>query len=115
MSFTNLGSGEVQSQAVVHGDTVNLFSSTSTRRTPDVSQKPQEVKEKIEDFLLKSGSEQSRKIVATSYLMDILPKPAMDEKWGAILINLTRPNRTCIDNVTTEKGALMEITVTGAK
>ena len=51
----------------------------------------------------------------TSYLMDILPKPAMDEKWGARLINLTRPNRTCIDNVTTEKGALMEITVTGAK
>ena len=115
MSFTNLGSGEVQSQAVVHGDTVNLCSSTSTRRTPDVSQKPQEVKEKIEDFLLKSGSEQSRKIVATSYLMDFLPKLAMDEKWEARPVDLARSGLTCIGNVTTERNALVETAVTAAK
>ena len=115
MSFTNLGSGEVESQAVVHGDIVNLFSLTNTGRIQDVSRKPQEVKEKIDDFLLRCGSKKSKKIVATSYLMDFLPKLAMDEKWEARLINLKRPNRTCIDNVTTEKADLVEITVMGAK
>ena len=115
MSFTNLGSGEVESQAVVHGDIVDLFSLTNTGRTQDVSRKLQEVKEKIEDFLLRCGSKKSKKIVATSYLMDFLPKLAMDEKWGARPVDLARSGLTCIGNVTTERNALVETTVTAAK
>jgi hypothetical protein len=39
----------------------------------------------------------------------------MDEKWGARPVDLARSGLTCIGNVTTERNALVETTVTAAK
>ena len=75
----------------------------------------QEVIAKIEDLLLKYGSEKSQMIAVASYLMEIALNPVMNEKWGAWPGDLKRPNRPSISNVITEKQVLEKITVTATK
>ena len=93
-------------------DTVYFFNLTNTDRTQDVFRITQDVIEKTGYRLLKSGHEKSKMIPSTSYLMDIILNPAMNEKWCDWLDSLARPNRICMGNFNTEKDALAKISVT---
>ncbi len=115
MSITCLGSGEFHSKAVVSGDTVYLCNLTNTDRTQDVFRKTQDVIEKTGYRLLKSGHEKSKIIPLTSYMMDIILNPAMNEKWCDWLGSLARPNRICIGNFNTEKDARAQNSVTATE
>ena len=56
MNIEHLNSGEILSQAVVHGDTVYLCGLTATDLELDVAGQTEEVLAKIDDRLAKCGS-----------------------------------------------------------
>lgn len=115
MSITHLDSGEILSQAVVHGGTVYLCGLTATDRSLDVAGQTREVLAKIDDRLAKCGTDKSQIVAATIYLTEIGLKPAMNEVWKDWLGGLERPTRTCLGGVELEKDVVVEITVTAAK
>ncbi len=115
MSVEHHDSGEILSQAVVHGDTVYLCGLTATDREKDVAGQTEEVLAKIDDRLAACGSDKSELLSATIYLTDIKLKPAMNEAWKAWLGDLKRPTRTCIGGVALEPGVLVEITTIAAR
>ena len=115
MKIEHLDSGEILSQAVVHGDTVYLCGLTAKNLALDVTGQTKEVLAKIDERLAKCGSDKSRLLSTTIYLTDIKLKPAMNEVWKAWLGDLKRPARTCIGNVDLEANVLVEITVCAAK
>ncbi len=114
MTIEHLDSGEILSQAVVHGDTVYLCGLTATNRDIDVAGQTEEILAKIDDRLAKCGSDKSRLLSATIYLTDIKLKPAMNEAWKTWLGDLDRPSRACIGGVELEPNVLVEIVVSAA-
>lgn len=115
MTIEHIDSGDILSQAVVHGDTVYLCGLTPTNRDLDVAGQTEEVLAKIDDRLAKCGSDKSKLLSATIYLTDIKLKPAMNEVWKSWLGDLKRPTRACIGSVELEPKVLVEIVVTAAK
>jgi enamine deaminase RidA (YjgF/YER057c/UK114 family) len=115
MPIEHIESGEILSQAVMHGDTVYLCGLTPTNRELDVAGQTEEVLAKIDDRLGKCGADKSQLLSATIYLTDIKLKPAMNEVWKAWLGDLNRPTRACIGGVELEPGVLVEIVVTAAR
>ena len=115
MTIEHLNSGEILSQAVMHGGTVYLCGLTPTDRGLDVAGQTEEVLAKIDDRLAQCGSDKSRLLSATIYLTDIALKPAMNEAWKAWLGDLNRPTRACIGGVELGPDVLVEIVVTAAR
>jgi enamine deaminase RidA (YjgF/YER057c/UK114 family) len=115
MGIEHLDSGEILSQAVVHGDTVYLCGLTAKNLELDVAGQTKEVLAKIDERLAKCGSDKSRLLSATIYLTDIKLKPAMNAVWKAWLGDLKRPARACIGGVELEPDVLVEIVVSAAK
>jgi enamine deaminase RidA (YjgF/YER057c/UK114 family) len=115
MAIEHLDSGEILSQAVIHGDTVYLCGLTASDRDVDVGAQTKEVLAKIDDRLAKCGSDKSQLLSATIYLTEIALKPAMNEAWVAWLGELNRPTRACIGGVELEPGVLVEIVVSAAR
>jgi enamine deaminase RidA (YjgF/YER057c/UK114 family) len=115
MTIEHIDSGDILSQAVVHGDTVYVCGLTSTNRDLDVAGQTEEVLAKIDDRLAKCGSDKSKLLSATIYLTDLKLKPAMNDVWKAWLGDLKRPTRACIGSVELEPNILVEIVVTAAK
>ncbi len=115
MTLEHLDSGDILSQAVVHGDTVYLCGLTPTNRDLDVAGQTEEVLAKIDDRLAKCGTDKSKLLSATIYLTDIKLKPAMNGVWTSWLRDLKRPTRACIGGVELEPNVLVEIVVTAAK
>ena len=115
MSIEHLDSGEILSQAVVHGDTVYVCGLTATDRELDITGQTEEVLAKIDDRLAKCGSDKSQLLSATIYLTELKLKPAMNEVWKAWLGDLNRPARACVGQTELEPGVLVEIVVNAAK
>ena len=115
MKVENLESGEILSQAVVHGDTVYVCGLTANNLKLDVAGQTKEILAKIDERLAKCGSDKSRLLSTTIYLTDIKLKPAMNEVWKAWLGDLKRPARACVGSVDLEPNVLVEIVVTAAK
>lgn len=115
MPIEHLDSGEILSQAVVHGDTVYLCGLTTTDRGLDITGQTEDVLAKIDDRLAKCGTDKSQLLSATIYLTDLANKPAMNEVWKAWLGDLKRPARACVGSIQLEPGVLVEIMVTAAK
>ena len=115
MKIEHLDSGEILSQAVVHGDTVYLCGLTAKNLALDVTGQTKEVLAKIDERLAKCGSDKSRLLSATIYLTDIKLKPAMNEVWKAWLGDLKRPARTCIGVTGLAGGAGVEIDLLAAR
>jgi len=115
MPIEHIDSGEILSQAVIHGDTVYVCGLTATNRDLDVAGQTEEVLAKIDDRLGKCGSDKSRLLSATIYLTEIRLKPAMNEVWKTWLGDLKRPSRACIGGAQLEAGVLVEIVVSAAK
>jgi len=115
MPIEHLDSGEILSQAVVHGDTVYLCGLTATDCGLDVTGQTEEILAKIDDRLAKCGAEKSKLLSATIYLTDIKLKPFMNEVWKAWLGDLNRPTRACVGGAELEPDVLVEIVVSAAK
>jgi len=115
MTIEHLDSGEILSQAVIHGDTVYVCGLTASNRELDVAGQTEEVLAKIDDRLAKCGSDKSQLLSATVYLTGLSLKPAMNDVWKAWLGDLKRPARACVGNIELEPGVLVEIMVTAAK
>lgn len=115
MTIEHIDSGDILSQAVVHGDTVYVCGLTPTNRDLDVAGQTEEVLAKIDDRLAKCGSDKSKLLSATIYLTDIKLKPSMNDVWKDWLGDLKRPTRACIGSVELEPNVLVEIVVTAAK
>ena len=115
MPIVQLESGEILSQAVIHGDTVYLCGLTPTDPNLGITSQTKEVLAKIDDVLAKCGTDKSQLLSATIYLTEIALKPEMNEVWKDWLCDLNRPTRTCIGGVQLEPNVLIEITVRAAK
>ena len=115
MSIEHLDSGEILSQAVVHGDTVYVCGLTASDLELDVAGQTEQVLAKIDDRLAKCGTDKSQVMNATIYLTELKLKPAMNEVWKAWLGDLNRPARACVGDIELEPGVLVEISVIAAK
>lgn len=115
MTIEHLDSGEILSQAVIHGDTIYVCGLTATDRDQDITGQTNEVLAKIDDRLKRAGSDKSKLLTVTIYLTDIDLKPAMNDAWKNWLGDLARPARTCVGNIGLVEGVLVEITVTAAR
>jgi enamine deaminase RidA (YjgF/YER057c/UK114 family) len=115
MTIEHLDSGEILSQAVIHGDTAYVCGLTPTNRDLDIAGQTGEVLAKIDDRLARCGSNKSQLLSAAIYLTDIKLKPAVNEVWKDWLGTLKRPVRVCMGGVELEPGVQVEIVVIAAR
>jgi len=106
------GSAAGRSRAVAFGDLV--FTVATAAGPTSIQEQTRQVLERIDQNLADAGSDKSRLLSATVYLIDIASKAAMDEVWNEWIGPENWPQRACVQ-VGLTPGALVEITVVAAR
>jgi len=114
MSIERIDSGEILSQAVIHGGIAYVCGQTATDRSADIKGQTTEVLAKIDDRLARCGTDKSKMLMVTIYLADMSQKAGMNEVWTAWLGTLDRPARACVGTPLATADTLVEIVVSAA-
>ena len=84
MSIQRFDTGPRMSQVVIHGDTVFLAGVVANKTAGDsVTKQTQEVLSIIDGHLAKAGSDKSKLLTATIYLVDMKTFAEMNAVWDA--------------------------------
>lgn len=105
--------GEVLSQAVVHNNIAYLCGITAPDKTADLEGQTRQVFKRIDDLLLEAGSDKSKILTATIWLVDIAGRPAMTKIWKEWLPAGELPARAAMEAVLGD-GILVEIMLQAA-
>ncbi len=114
MQIDRLDTGEIMSQAVIHGDTVYLAGQVSSD-APDVAGQTQGVLDKIDALLARVGAQKARILSATIYLADISTFGEMNEVWKKWVPVGATPARTTVEAKLASSEFLVEITVIASR
>lgn len=114
MQIDRLDTGEIMSQAVIHGETVYLAGQVSSD-TADVAGQTQAVLDKIDALLARVGAQKARILSATIYLADISTFDAMNEVWKKWVPVGATPARTTVEAKLARPEFLVEITVVASR
>jgi enamine deaminase RidA (YjgF/YER057c/UK114 family) len=98
MSITRLHAGPRMSQAVVHGATVYLAGQVADQaKGKSVTDQTREILAAIERLLAEAGSDKTRIISATIYLLDIATFAEMNAVWDAWVASGHAPARATVE------------------
>jgi enamine deaminase RidA (YjgF/YER057c/UK114 family) len=114
MQIDRLDTGEIMSQAVIHGETVYLAGQVSSDAA-DVAGQTQAVLDKIDALLARVGAQKARILSATIYLADISTFDAMNEVWKKWVPVGATPARTTVEAKLARPEFLVEITVVASR
>ena len=112
MSIQRLQPGARMSQAVVHGDTVYLAGQVSEGE--DVQAQTRGILARIDELLAAAGSDKSKILTATVWLVDISTWSEMNVVWDAWVDTANPPARAAIEASLANPQYLVEIMVVAA-
>ena len=116
MSIERLGVGPRMSQAVVHGSTVYLAGQVAnTTAGQSVEAQTREVLETIDALLAQAGSDKTRILSATIYLVDMATFPEMNKVWDTWIVAGHTPARATVEAKLAAPPYKVEIAVIAAK
>jgi len=115
MSIQRFHTGPRMSQMVVHKDTVYLAGQVADEPTPDVERQTAQILAQIDALLAEAGSDKSKLLSATIYLVDIASFGAMNKAWEAWVDPANPPARATVEAKLAAPEYLVEIQVTAAK
>ncbi len=116
MSIQRFETGPRMSQVVVHGDTVFLAGVVANKTAGDsVTKQTQEVLSIIDGHLAKAGSDKSKLLTATIYLVDMKTFAEMNAVWDAWVSKGNTPARATVEAKLAAPQYGVEIMVTAAR
>ena len=116
MSIQRFETGPRMSQVVVHGDTVFLAGVVANKTAGDsVTKQTQEVLSIIDGHLAKAGTDKSKLLTATIYLVDMRTFAEMNAVWDAWVSKGNTPARATVEAKLAAPHYGVEIMVTAAK
>jgi len=115
MSIQRFHSGPRMSQMVIHKDTVYLAGQVADEPTPDVGAQTRQILGQIDALLAEAGTDKSKLLSATIYLMDIATFADMNKAWEAWVDPANTPARATVEARLAAPQYLVEIQVTAAK
>jgi enamine deaminase RidA (YjgF/YER057c/UK114 family) len=116
MSIQRFEIGPRMSQVVVHGDTVFLAGVVANKTAGDsVTKQTQEVLSIIDGHLARAGSDKSKLLTATIYLVDMRNFAEMNAVWDAWVAKGNTPARATVEAKLAAPHYGVEIMVTAAR
>ena len=114
MTIERFDPGRRFAQGVVHGDTVYLAGHTASDPAAGVYEQTREILAAIDGHLAAAGTDKSRLLSASIWLVDIGTFDEMNRAWDEWVDTANPPMRACI-GVELESPHIVEIMVTAAK
>ncbi|HMN86060.1 MAG TPA: RidA family protein [Bauldia sp.] len=115
MSITRHEIGPRMSQAVVHGNTVYLAGQVATDPVPSVGEQTKQILAKIDGLLAACGSDRSKILSASIWLVDIRRFDEMNAVWDAWVAPGHTPARATVEAALARPQNLVEIMVVAAR
>lgn len=115
MSIQRFHSGPRMSQMVVHNGTVYLAGQVADDTSGGVEEQTRQVLKQIDALLAEAGTDKSRILSATIYLVDIATFADMNKAWEAWVDTANTPARATVEAKLAAPKYLVEIQVVAAK
>ncbi|MFD1627757.1 RidA family protein [Azospirillum griseum] len=115
MSIQRFHIGPRMSQVVVHNDTVYLAGQVADQPTPDVENQTRQILAQIDSLLAEAGTDKTKLLSATIYLVDIATFGAMNKAWDSWVAAGNTPARATVEAALAAPEYLVEIQVIAAK
>ncbi len=116
MSITRIAVGPRMSQAVVYGDTAYLAGQVANKTAGEsVEAQTREILETIDSLLAQAGSDKTRILSATIYLVDMTTFPEMNKVWDSWVVAGHTPARATVEAKLAAPPYKVEIAVIAAK
>jgi enamine deaminase RidA (YjgF/YER057c/UK114 family) len=108
------GTGRM-SRAVIYNKTVYLCGQTSGAEDKDIKIQTKETLDKVEELLLKYGSDKKHILSCTLYIKDMSLFEDMNEVWDKWVEDGFEPARACVQAKMARECILFEISVVAAQ
>lgn len=115
MSITRQNVGTLMSSAVIHGDTVYLQGLTGKDPSADIKGQTQSILDQIDARLAEAGSDKSKLLSATIWVIDISERDALNEVWVDWIDPENPPVRACVEANLARPELRVEIMVVAAR
>lgn len=116
MSITRIGAGPRMSQAVVHGNTVYLAGQVAGKTAgASVEEQTREILATIDALLAEAGSDKTKILSATIYLVDMATFGEMNKVWDGWVAPGATPARATVEAKLAAPPYKVEIAVIAAK
>jgi len=115
MEITRIDKTPRMSRIVEYNNTIYLCGQTAKDSSKDVKEQTITTLEKIEELLVKVGSDKKHILSVTIYLRDMKDFAAMNEIWDAWIEDDHQPARACVEARIARPELLVEMTVIAAK
>ena len=103
------------SQIVINNDTIYLSGQVGNKDTTNLKKQTEEVLEKIDNLLKNAGTDKSKILSATIYIVDINFFEDMNEVWDNWLPNNCAPARATVEAKLALPELLVEICIIATK
>ena len=116
MSIQRFEVGHRMSQAVVHGDTVYLAGQVAQSAPgKSVAEQTQAILAQIDGLLAKAGTDKTKLLSATIWLVDIATFNEMNEVWDGWVSAGNTPARACVESKLAAPQYTVEIAAVAAR
>ena len=115
MNITRQNVGTLMSSVVIHNDTVYLQGLTADDAAADIKGQTKSVLDKIDARLTEAGSDKSKILSATIWVVDITERDAMNEVWVDWIDPKNPPVRACVEAKLARPELRVEIMVVAAR
>lgn len=108
-------SNQRMSQVVVHGGLIYLAGQVASRAPgASVTEQTRDILARIDEFLAESGSDKTKLLTATIWLVDMATFAEMNAVWDAWIADGGKPARACVEAKLASPNYAVEIMVTAA-
>lgn len=115
MSITRIDTTPRMSRIVEHNGTIYLCGQVAKDATKNIKEQTATTLEKVEELLIKSGSDKNHILSVTIYVRDMKDFSAMNEVWDAWVQDGFQPARACVEARMARPELLVEMSVVAAK
>ncbi len=115
MSITRIDSTPRMSRIVEHNNTIYLCGQVAKDASQGIKEQTQTTLEKVEELLIKAGSDKRHILSVTIYIRDMKDFAAMNEVWDAWVAEGHQPARACVEARMARPELLVEMSVIAAK
>jgi enamine deaminase RidA (YjgF/YER057c/UK114 family) len=103
------------SRIVKHNGTIYLCGQVCKDAEKDITEQTSSMLEKVDELLIKAGSDRNHLLSATIYVKDMGYFAAMNEVWDAWVPEGHAPARACVEAKMARDALLVEISVVAAE
>ena len=103
------------SRIVKHNGTIYLCGQVCADASQDISHQTQTMLDKVDELLVKAGSDRHHMLSATIYIKEMTDFAAMNAVWDAWVPEGAAPARACVQASMARETLLVEISVVAAE